>query len=377
MRILHVCSQMNRAGTETLLMNLYRNIDRDKVQFDFAVFSEKECIYDNEILHLGGVIYHYPRYTGINHFYFVKWWEDFFCTHPEYHIIHGHVGSTAALYLGVAKKHGLYTVAHSHNTTRINSIKALLYVLYSYPTRHIADYFFACSKQAMIDRYGTKIANNTMISSVLNNAIDVQQFVYNTALRKQVRDLLGLDESDFVLGTVGRLTRQKNPEMILDIVQRLIQDNVSVKMVWVGEGELEKYIRKEIQKKHLQDSFRLIGVRSDIPDILQSFDLFLFPSLFEGLGLACVEAQASGLPTLCSDQVPLDAKVSDSICFLPLNDIDAWIRRITEIRQSDYHSNRQKKDTCRQLADAGFDIKSVAKCLELFYLERDQKINET
>ena len=115
-RVLHVLTAMDRAGTENLLMNLYRNIDRSKVQFDFAVSTEHKCAFDNEIEVLGGKTYHYPRYNGKNHFKYVAWWNEFFNNHPEHKIIHGHIGSTAAIYLKIAKKHGRYTIAHSQHT---------------------------------------------------------------------------------------------------------------------------------------------------------------------------------------------------------------------------------------------------------------------
>ncbi len=144
-RILHVIGIMNRGGAETMIMNLYRNIDRNKVQFDFVENSSEPAAFDEEILSLGGKIYRCPHYNGKNHFAYVKWWNTFFQKHPgEYPIVHGHLGSTAAIYLSVAKKHGAYTIAHSHSA----GSGSAMYRMFAYPTRYIAAKLFGCSKDA-------------------------------------------------------------------------------------------------------------------------------------------------------------------------------------------------------------------------------------
>ena len=210
-RILHVLSAMNRAGVETMLMNLYRTIDREKIQFDFAVTTTARCDYDDEIESLGGRSIHYPRYVGKNHFAYTKWWNDFFKAHPEYRIIHGHIGSTASIYLTIAKKYGCYTIAHSHSTSGGFGMHKVLYKIYSYSTRYIADYFIGCSTEALVARYGRRVAGNHDISFVLNNGIDVAKYAFSSQIRKEVLEELCLSVNDIIIGTVGRLTPQKNP----------------------------------------------------------------------------------------------------------------------------------------------------------------------
>lgn len=144
-RILHVIGVLNRGGAETMIMNLYRSMDRTKVQFDFVENEGDEAAFDAEIRQLGGRIYHCPRYKGLNHFAYERWWNDFFKSHQgEYPIVHGHIGSTAAIYLSIAKKYGAYTIAHSHNTNAKKSARNCAYSALSYPTRYIADHFFTC-----------------------------------------------------------------------------------------------------------------------------------------------------------------------------------------------------------------------------------------
>ncbi len=366
-RILHVLTAMDLAGTETLLMNLYRNIDRDVIQFDFAVSSLNECAYDAEILSLGGRLYHYPRYKGINHVSYVAWWKAFFNEHNEYHIVHGHIGSTAAIYLGIAKKAGCFTVAHSHSTKTSISMHSFLYGIYSYPTRYIADYFFGCSKQALIDRYGNRIAFNPGISSVLNNAIDAKRFSFDSNKREIIRQQYGVEEEILVLGTVGRLTTPKNPLETVKICAELKERGVNFVFWWFGEGEMRNEIEQAINDADLQNYVNLLGTRKDINNVLQGMDIFLFPSIWEGLGISCVEAQASGLPTLCSDTIPMDAKVTELCTFLPLNNTDRWCDKIIEISKKISKCDYQRPNTYQCITNNRYDIVAQSKWLQSFY----------
>lgn len=363
-RILHVLHGMDMAGTETLLMNIYRNINRENVQFDFAVCAGRECAYDKEILSMGGIIIPYPRYKGTNHFTYVKWWNEFFKTHLEYKIIHGHIGSTAAIYLSIAKKHERYTIAHSHSThTGQINMHDILYSIYTYPTRYIADFFFGCSKKALVDRYGKKVAEDSGKSKVFNNAIDPEKFIYNEATRRLVRAEYSLHDDVIVIGTVGRLSPQKNPFEIIRIVDDLVKRGLNFKFLWIGKGELEIEIKAEIKRKKLEDYFIMAGTRPDIYNVLQAMDIFVFPSVWEGLGISCVEAQAAGLPTLCSNTIPIEAKVTCGCKFLPLNDTDCWVKEIINLIG-------YKRTNCyQQVLEAGYDIKDTSLWLEKYYLQ--------
>lgn len=372
-RILHVLTAMEYAGTETLLMRLYRNIDRTKIQFDFAVSSTKECAYDSEIRELGGLIIHYPKYTGLNHNRYMKWWKNFLQQHTEYRIIHGHIGSTASLYLGIAKKLGRYTIAHSHNTNENLSLHSVLYKIYSYPTRYIADYYFGCSRQAIIDRYGKTIANNPSKSRVLNNALDTEKYIFNQTVREKIRNELQIPLNTLVIGTVGRLSNQKNPFEIVRICEELRNRGLDFMFLWFGNGELKDEIAKSLAEKELNSIVKLCGTRSDIHNVLQAFDIFLFPSVYEGLGIAGVEAQASGLPTLCSDTLTDEAKATDLCITLKLNDTQLWCDKIQECAIEIQRSDYQRKNTRDSIISAGYDIKEVADWLENFYLERAHK----
>ena len=359
-RILHVLTAMDRAGTETMLMNYYRAIDRDEIQFDFAVSAEGKCNYDDEILSLGGRIYHYPRYRGVNHFAYKKWWNEFFKEHSEYKIVHGHIGSTAAIYLKIAKKYGCYAIAHSHNIWGAPSPRMAVWRAYSYRTRYVADYFFGCSMDAVVARYGAEVANDPGRSCVIRNAIDASLYSYDPDVSAQVRSELGIGD-ELVVGTVGRLTEQKNPFFIIRLIEELKKTGDRFVFVWAGDGELKDRILDQLKEKGIEDSVKMLGVRNDIPRLLQAFDVFVFPSVFEGLGVAAVEAQAAGVPTLCSTNVVAEAGVTDLCSFLSLDDIDEWTRRIRS------YIGYEKKNEYDSIAAAGYDIHGAAETLTDFY----------
>ena len=353
---------MDLAGTETLLMSYYKQIDRNQVQFDFAVSATNECAYDKEIVQMGGRIFRYPKYTITNHFTYTLWWRNFLIEHPEIRIIHGHIGSTAAIYLRIAKQQGRIAIAHSHSTWGDSGPHAWAYRIFSFPTRYIADYYFGCSRQALIDRYGKKVANNKEIASVMPNAIDARKFVYNEAVRNEVRAQYNIPANMLVIGTVGRFSPQKNPLFTVSLSAELKRRGLDFRFLWFGQGEMESAIREEMSKQNVEDKIILAGVRKDIYRVLQAMDVFVFPSVWEGLGISCIEAQAAGLPALCSESVPDDAKVTDLFHYLPLNDVKTWADEVLE------QKGVKRTDRFDEIDKAGYDIVSAAKRMQDFYL---------
>lgn len=363
-RILHVLTAMNRAGAETMLMNLYRAIDRERVQFDFAVTAKETCDYDGEILSLGGKIIHYPKYTGKNLFAYKKWWDTFFRSHPEYRIIHGHIGSTASIYLKIAKEHGRYTIAHSHSTGGMN-VHDVLYKVLSYNTRFIADYFFGCSTEALISRYGKAITEQPEKSCVLRNGIDVQRYKHNEETCRTVREQLGLSQDTLVVGTVGRFTEAKNVFFIVDILENLKKRIPDYRFLWAGTGELKDQIVARIAEKNLQENILLLGVREDVPELLQAMNVFILPSKYEGLPVIGVEVQAAGLPMLCSDKVSPELKISNCISFLSVDSTNPWVDGILQER-----TFRRIEDAPMDVAQAGYDVRTTSRWLLAFYEDK-------
>ena len=367
-RILQVIGIMNRGGAEAMIMNLYRHIDREKIQFDFVEHTTEKAAFDEEIISMGGKIYHCPKYTVTNHFQYCQWWNNFFSEHAsEYSVVHGHIGSTATIYLKIAKNYGLYTIAHSHNSNGTYYIKEVIYRCISFPTRYIADYFIGCSEKAGKDRYGKKIISKKEKYYILNNAIDTQQYSYSVSMRETIRKSFGLTD-EIIIGHVGRFETQKNHKFLIDIFSRILSKNRNIKLLLVGDGPLKKDVLKQVEGMGIQDSVIFAGIRSDVNRVLQRMDVFVMPSLFEGLPVSLVEAQATGLPCVISDTIPEDCHITDLVSTLKLQDsTELWaehiLSRVKEIR----------KDYSPEIQKAGFDITETSKWLEEFYIEHSRE----
>lgn len=359
-RVLHVIRLMNHGGVESMIMNLYRNIDRTKVQFDFVQNSSEPAVYDEEILALGGKIYHCPHYSGKNHFQYTKWWHDFFRDHPgRYPIVHGHLGSTAAIYLSIARKYGSYAIAHSHSAGMGDG----KFRLFSYPTRFVADYFFACSAQAGINRFGKKVGTDRQRCRVLNNAIDTKRFVFSGETQSRMRQELNIPDGAVVVGHLGRFRAEKNHLFLLDVFARIHRDHPDSVLLLVGDGELRPQIEGKIAEEQLQEHVILAGARSNTWDYYNAMDVFVLPSIYEGVPVSLVEAQASGLPCVVSANVPREAAITDSVRFLALDcGADTWAETVFGEAAS------PRRHVLDQLKAAGYDIAETAKWLEKYYL---------
>lgn len=368
-RVLQVIGQMNRGGAEAMIMNLYRNVNREKVQFDFVEHTNSECAFDEEIKSLGGKIYNCPRYTGKNHFQYVNWWKNFFREHPEYKIIHGHIGSTAAMYLKVAKKAGLFTIAHSHSSGTDYSLKSFFYKMMSYPTRYIADFFFACSQVAGVDRFGEKAVNSSNYH-VLNNAVDTTKFAFDSEIRENIRKELGYQDNQLVIGHVGRHSGEKNLEFILSVFRIIYQKDQSARLLLVGDGVLHTQLIESAERMGLSSAVIFTGVRSDVAYLLQAMDVFVFPSLYEGLPVTLVETQTSGLPCVISDKVPQECIITDGLVTVKnlTDSAEDWANHILSRANENVRTSR-----CDEIKAHGYDIEETAKWLEEFYCEHYSK----
>ncbi|WP_226675668.1 glycosyltransferase family 1 protein [Rossellomorea aquimaris] len=363
-RILQVFALMNQGGAETMIMNFYRNIDRSKIQFDFLVHTQEECVYDKEIRALGGKIFYIPPYTGKNHFQYKMAWNNFFEEHPEYKIIHGHVRSTASIYLKIAKKYGLTTLAHSHSTSSGNGTSAIVKNILQYPIRYTADYLFACSKVAGEWLFG-KRASKQGNFIVLNNAIETNRFAYNEGLRINKRRELKV-ENRFVVGHIGRFNTPKNHGFLIEIFKEIYILNPNAVLLLVGDGELKKTIEKKTYELGLNKNIIFTGVRSDIPELLHAMDVFLFPSLYEGLPVTLIEAQASGLKIFASNKITDEVAVTNLVHYCSLESTPfEWSKKI--INEINEKNNRSRRFS--EVKRSNYDIERNAKWLENFYLD--------
>jgi glycosyltransferase involved in cell wall biosynthesis len=360
-RVLHVLGGLDRGGAETMVMNLYRAIDKTQIQFDFIVHNEKKQAYTDEILSLGGRIFHFPAFNGFNYFKMKKLWTQFFINHPEYKILHSHIRSYASLYLPIAKKAGLKTIIHSHSTSNGKGLSSVVKRIMQYPLRWQADYFFGCSKEAGTWLFGSKVVSSLKFH-ILQNAIDTELYKFNPKTRKEYREKLGLgDKKTFI--NVGRFHPAKNHPFLLNVFAEIHKFDPNTVLLLVGDGPLRQAIEKQIISLGLQNEVVLLGSRSDVPKLLQAADCFLFPSVWEGLPVTVVEAQAAGLPCFVSANITKEVHVSELVKFLPIdNGVDFWVDSIS-------HITTDRKNVVDQIKKAGFDIQYTAKELANFYQE--------
>lgn len=368
-RILQVIGIMNRGGAEAMIMNLYRNVDRHKIQFDFVVHTSEEGAYDSEIASLGGEIFHCPHFTPKSYFAYRAWWHSFFqSAGARYPIVHGHIGSSAAIYLSIAKHYGKITIAHSHNSNVDHTLKGFSYNIVSCPTRFIADYFLACSHAAGVSRYGKKVAGDSAHYFELHNAIETPRFDYSEELRASARKALGYTPDEIVIGHVGRFNAVKNHAFLLDVFSAALQKNSRLRLLLAGDGILRKEMEEKAKNLGIAEKVSFLGVRPDVNELMQAMDALLFPSFYEGLPVTLVEAQTSGLPCLISDRIPAESKIIDGLVAMQsLSDSpEQWAETLLKITSS-------RESRCGRAAEMkarGFDVQETAKWLEDFYYEQ-------
>lgn len=367
-RVLHMLHSMNRGGAETMLMNYYRNLDRTKVQFDFLLTYEKTSDYEEEILSLGGRVFHLTPLTLKNMKTYCRDVEVFLKTHPEYQIVHSHTSSKSAIPLRIAKKCGIpVRISHSHNMFLANgfSAKEILRKALRKPLRKVSTHNFACSKEAAIWLYGEDFWKNGKVR-IMKNAIDLERFSYQEEKRQALRKEYGLEDA-FVVGHVGRFDAQKNHTFLLEIFAEIKKQKENAVLMLVGDGNLKEQIQKQAEQMGITDSIRFMGVREDVPDWMHVMDVFLFPSLFEGLGIVLIEAQTCGLPCYTSkDVVAKEAKISDLLTFVSLEEGPKyWADTMLQ-----YNFSKERSSHIAEAAKHGYDIKKSAKEMQNFYLKR-------
>ena len=356
-RVLQVVTYMGRGGLETMIMNYYRNIDRNQVQVDFLTHRDERWDYDDKIESLGGKIYHLPKLNPFSKSY-LNTLDKFFKEHKEYQIVHCHQDCLSGVVLKVAKKNGVrFTIAHAHSASQDKNLKYLIKVLAKKNIKRYSDKMFACGEEA------GRWMFETDDFEVLNNAIDTDLYIYNKDKADKIKKEFGI-ENKFVVGHVGRFNYPKNHKFIIDVfneVQKVREDSV---LMLVGDGDLRPEIEQKVQDLGLSDKVIFTGVRSDVNDLMQGMDVFLFPSLYEGLGIVLIEAQAAGLKCVISDTIPKDGVLTDDVKSISLNETTVvWANEILKYQEYKRSNNKEI------IQKANYDIKNNAKTLEQFYIE--------
>lgn len=362
-RVLQVVTYMGRGGLETMLMNYYRNMDRDKVQFDFLVHRQERADYDDEIEALGGRIFRLPRLVPWSRHY-IQELNRFFDKHPEYQIVHVHQDCLSSVILKAAQQHGVpVRIAHSHNANQDRNLKYPIKLWYRRSIPRYATNLFACGSQA-----GEWMFQGQHYT-VIQNAIDPTVYTFSKEKREKVRAQLGLTD-ELVVGHVGRFFNQKNHMFLLEVFFEITKREPNAKLMLVGDGDDFQRVQEKARELKIQNNVMFLGVRSDVADLMQAMDVFVFPSLYEGLPVTMVEAQAAGLPCVISDGVsPECILTNDLVGVLSLSD-GAGIWANTVIAQA----GKVRKDCSGEVAAHGFDIRKEVEKLQNFYVNAYEKI---
>ena len=362
-RVLHVITGMGSGGAESFIMNMYRNIDRSKVQFDFMLRS-RENIYEEEILALGGKIYYtasFPKHMIKNYMEV----HSILKKHTEYEIIHVH--GNALIYtnaLLVAKKLGIpCRIMHSHNTKTRRKEYELLHRFNKCFIKKLATDYFACSDEA-----GKWMFNSDYV--IRKNAIDLGKFSDAVEYRDEIRKQLGISDR-LVIGNIARFLPAKNHKFLIQLFEMYNDLHPESVLIMVGGGELEKKIKEQVNCSKVSEKIFFLGIRDDIDLIMQAFDVFLLPSLHEGLPVVLVEAQAAGVPCVISDSISKEIKITPLVKMVGLNESPLiWINCIEDMSKSKRFSKREIIDSLKM---AGFDSMTEAKKLQDFYMEKVQR----
>lgn len=360
-RILHIVSYMQRGGLETLIMNCYRHIDREKMQFDFIVHRDFRSDYDDEIETLGGKIYRLPRLNPFSSSY-KKALLDFFRTHTEYKIVHCHLDCMSALPLTAAKQCGVpVRIAHAHSSNQSRNWKYPLKRFFMRGIPKVATCFFACSEKA-----GQWMFPEQDVT-VINNGIETTAFAFNSVVRAEMRSDLGI-EQDLVLGHIGRFMPEKNHTFLIDIFSEVHKRVPNTRLILMGTGPLEDQVKEKVSKLGLSDVVQFLGVRTDVHRILQAVDIFVLPSLYEGLGISAVEAQAAGAYCVLANNVPQVCKMTDNADFVSLAESPSRWADVILSKDVSY-----RIDHSQEILAARYDIRATADWLQAFYYKEQEK----
>lgn len=367
-RIAQVVGKWVGGGVESVVMNYYRNIDRDKIQFDFLCDSDSTNIPYDEIEKLGGRVILIPPYQKV--FEYQKELIKIF-KQNKYKIVHSHINTLSVFPLRAAKKAGVpVRIAHSHSTTnKTEKKKNMMKMLLRPFSKKYATNYFACTEHAGRWLFGNKEYDNGNVY-ILNNAIDLDKFKYNEKIRIKKRKELNIENDTLVIGHIGRFVAQKNHTFLIDIFNELHKKKKNSILLLIGQGPLIDEIKQKVEMLGLSDSVKFLGQRDDVNELYNVMDLFLFPSLYEGLGMVLIEAQANGLSCIASTEVPRIVKISKDVSFLELrSSINIWRDEIIKM------IGKKNLVDINILIEKGYDIKNesiklIKKYKELYKVNK-------
>lgn len=359
-KILHIVSSLTiDSGVANFIMNYYRNIDKTKIQFDFLYFEKANKELIEEIVRLGGNVYfvHKPSLKRCINTY--KEFNSFFELNvAKYKAVHLHEVYLVHFIKHFCKKYNIkHLITHAHTTKYSdNPKKALRNKIMCLGLNDVATDLFACSKAAGEFYYGKEVVESGKVK-IIPNAINLEKYKFNEAVRNKIRKELNIEDK-FVIGHIGRMAPPKNQIFLLKVFKEISQKQNDSVLLMIGDGPLRAEIEEEILNLNLKDSVILLGVRNDVPQLLMAMDVFVLPSLFEGLGIVAVEAQAVGLKCILSNRVPREVDCGNCEFFDVNKNIEVWVNKILLY----YPTSRQFRANM-----ARYNIKNTAKYLMQLY----------
>lgn len=374
-RVLQVSAgSQNFGGVSKFVYEVYKGIDKDKVQFD--ILSPKKTTYEayrSKIEGMGANIYELKiddQRKGIR-FYIELFFKTLkFLKNHQYSIIHinsGIITFNLAVALAAKLKGVKRVIAHSHSVKIYrNKIDKYRTNIEKIVIRYLATDYFACSKTAAESMFTSKLITDNKVR-IIKNGIQTEKFKFNSDIREEYRKKMGIKDR-FVIGHIGRFCEEKNHKYLIDIFREINRINKNAMLLLIGEGELEEKIKRQVKEYNLEDYVMFLGLRKDVSQLMQAMDMFVFPSKREGLGIVLIEAQAASLPTLASDVVPLETNITKHIKYLSLKeDPICWSKEI------DKFINYTRKEDINEIKNQGFDIENTCRELQEIYIKGTQE----
>lgn len=358
-RVLHVVPNMQQGGLENYIMNLYRNIDRSAVQFDFLEHYSKKSYFDDEIESLGGRIFRIPFMETKDVWAYLRFLKGLFADNPQIKVVHGHMATTALIYLGVAKSAGINTrIIHAHESSYLKSVRGYVRRFLIKQAWRNASILAACSEKAGHYYYGHRDY------VVFNNAIDVKRFAFDLEKRNCFRREHKIPNDSLVIGHIGRFSAEKNQIFLVDVLERLLSRNPNSYLVMIGEGNTQELVKATVHSKGLAENVRFLSPIAHPENAYCGMDVFVLPSIYEGLPLTGVEAQCCGLPCVFSVNVTREVVMTDSVVFMDLGKSpDEWALALLQAA-----GTKRDQESWKCIVEAGYDAKSNAMQMEKFYL---------
>lgn len=359
--MLQVVGQLTMGGQEIMAVNFFKYIDRKSIQFDFIVYGEEIGELEKQVTEMGGKVIHIPRLKDNGYLSFVKTLESVMIKNGPYTAVHSHTSLNSGLIMKVANKVSIpIRIVHSH-TTRPGKKESVMFRLYTYKMRRLilknANNLLACGNDAGNYLYSEQVFSEKGI--VINNGIDLGKFDFNNEIRIKVRCEMEIQDR-WVIGHVGRFGAEKNHEFLLKVFKKICEKDETALLLLIGDGQLMRTVKDQAKQLKIEENIIFAGKRNDISDLLQAMDVFVFPSIYEGLPVSLIEAQVAGLPCIISKNVTSEIKITSAVNFISLNDSEEeWGNLILKTKDI--------KRKGIKLIETEYDILESSKQLENIY----------